>query len=107
MRFYEVVTLYWLTQINEIVLILLLGLVAVYRFVGSSDPPYLASLLNATFILVILFILNRAWVRHGREKVRQATNEEIEDILSNHLDDLRQRVRSVCEDYGIPFEEGS
>jgi len=105
-RFYEVVTLYWLTQINEIVIIVLFALVAAYRLLGPNDAAHVESLLNALLVLLVLFVLNRAWVRQARDKVRRATNEEIEDILLNHLDDLRQRVRAACQEYGIPFAEG-
>jgi hypothetical protein len=54
LRFYEVVTIYWLTQINEIVILFLAILLIVCRFVGPADLSYRTLLLNDCFALTLL-----------------------------------------------------
>ncbi len=104
-RFYEVVTIYWLTQMNELILLFLLLLAVAYRVIGPTNPEYRASLLDAVLIIVGALVANRVWVYLARNKVRQATDDEIDAIIEEHREDLGRRIRSVCEEYGIPFQE--
>ena len=102
-RFYEQVTPYWLTQVNEIVLILLTLLVAGCHVLGPPDPRYQAQLLPALLVIVGAFALNRLAVRATERGVREATEAEIEDILANHQTDLEAKLRGLTTKYGIPF----
>lgn len=106
-RFYEAVTLYWLTQINEIVIFILMLSVGFYRIYGPCDHSYISSLLNDFIILVICFLFNRLAVRWTRSQVRQATAEEIRAIHADHTltSDLDKRLRKLCADYNIPYNE--
>jgi len=104
-RFYEAATVYWMTQLNEIVIMLMLLLAAICRVVGPKEAAYVGSLLNCSLVLVFLFAVNRVWVWRAREKVRGATADEIEAILTNHSEDLQQRVRKLCQDHDIPLAE--
>jgi hypothetical protein len=106
-RFYEVITVYWLTQINEFVLLLLAVLVIFYRFKGPTDLNYRGILLNDAIVIFLCIVLNRIWIRFSREKVRRATEEEIRAIHDDPqlLQDLEQRLKQLCSSYSIPFGE--
>ena len=104
-RFYEVITLYWLTQLNELLILLMLIAAGVYQLAGPADPGYRTRLLRASLILVALLVANRAWIRSAREKTRSRTEDEILAIHENHLEDLQERLVKLCQDYHIPYEE--
>jgi hypothetical protein len=106
-RFYEDVTVYWLTQINEIILFSLFSLIFFYRITGPSDLEFYSRLLDDFIIVTISFLLNRLWVRSCLAKVRESTTEEIRAI---HADkdltaDLQNRLVKLCADYSIPYRE--
>jgi hypothetical protein len=105
-RFYEVVTVYWLTQINEIILLALLSLLIVYRFVGPAELGYRTRLLNDFLILVAAILVNRLWIRASLLKVRKATEDEIRAIHddSDLRDELKGQLSDVCKDYLIPCD---
>lgn len=105
LRFYEVVTIYWLTQINEIVLISAAVLVLYFRFAGPADLGYRTHLLDDSIAVCVLWILNRVWVWFSRNSVRNATEDEIRAIHAN-LElkaELEQRLIRLCKDYSIPY----
>ncbi len=103
-RFYERITIYWLTQVNEIVIALLIGLIGFYRFFGPPEPPqYYAQLLTVLLVLVLLFIINRLWMHTTREASRKITVEQLDQITANHLPELEQRLRTLCGKHQIPF----
>jgi hypothetical protein len=106
-RFYEVVTVYWLTQINEIVLLALSAVIIYYGFRGPVDLAYRTTLFNDMALFMVLFLLNRIWVRASRSKVRRATEDEIRAILdSDELrNDLERRLVRICQDYAVPYGE--
>jgi hypothetical protein len=104
-RFYEVITIYWLTQINEIVILGLTSLIIGCRYFGPTDLTYRSLLGKDLIAVVIVFILNRVWVRASLNKVRRATEEEILAILDTpELQiDLEQRLEQLCKYYSIPY----
>jgi hypothetical protein len=104
-RFYEVVTPYWLTQINETVLWLLAIMVSIYSFVGPDSVEYRMLLLKDAGILTVAFILNRFFKRIALNKVRRATEEEIRSIHEDKslLGELESRLKKLCSDYQIPY----
>jgi hypothetical protein len=104
-RFYERVTIYWMTQFNEITLAGLTAVVAVYAFVGQgarADPRHL---LNTLLVATGLFCFNRLLVRTSRAGVRRATATEIAEIHSSGdlMGDLERRLKTLCAEYKIPF----
>ena len=105
-RFYEVVTPYWLTQINEIVLMLLVVMIVICRFTVPSDLIYRTLLLSDLLVIIGAWLLNRIWVRASREKVRRATEDEIAAIHSDQglLQDLQAKLQDLCRDYSIPYD---
>ena len=108
-RFYEVVTVYWLTQINELTLLLLLASVGFYRFKSPAELTYRSMLLTDLLVLCGLFALNRMWARFSKAKVRRATEEEIRAIHDNAelLKALGERLVKLCSDYSIPYAKNS
>jgi hypothetical protein len=104
-RFYEVITVYWLTQINEIVLFMLGGVVAAYAFIGPADAAYRTLLLSDCGVLIVVFLINRLWTRHALAKVRRATEEEIRAIHADVtlLGELESRLKKLCVNYSIPY----
>lgn len=106
-RFYEVVTKYWYSQINEVILLVLGVVVVVYRFTGPAQIAYRTKLLNVCLILALAFLVNRLWRRHSLKNVRIATEDEIRAIHDNpELNtDLKNRLVKLCFDYGIPYNE--
>jgi hypothetical protein len=104
-RFYEAVTKYWITQINEILLFLLLLLTFMYwRVYNSFDLP-LNTIIVTNFVIVVLFLINRWFVRSTREAVRLATIDEIEDIHLSFLKELEQDLRRIHEEFNLRYED--
>ena len=104
-RFYEVITVYWLTQINEIVLFILGTVLTAYAFSGPADLGYRTLLLGDCGILILLFLVNRLWAGHALAKVRRATEEEIRAIHADGtlLAELESRLKNLCSNYSIPY----
>lgn len=102
-RFYERMTIYWMTQINEIIIALTFLVVLIIRSFAPVDLADRARLLDLTLALVLMFALNRVWVRTARSGVQAATNAEIEDLVAKHASDLDNRLRALCRRYSLPY----
>src|SRR6185312_14878484 len=81
-RLYERITVYWLTQVCELLLAVIFLSMALARVSGPTDAAYRDRLLNTALVVGILFVANRAWARNALDGVRRATLDEIQDILS-------------------------
>lgn len=99
-RFYEKITKYWITQINEI--FLFLSFIAIVILKNTLSIRYNVTF-NALVIISILFIINRIFVKATRISVRDATNDEIEDIHKNHLSELEEQIKSTCQKFGLRY----
>ncbi len=108
-RFYEVVTVYWLTQINEIVISVLAIGTMVFRFFGPADLQYRTVLLNDLIVMGVAWVVNRIWVQSSRGKVRRATEDEIRAIHEDEdlRADLERRLKQLCRNYSVPYETGA
>jgi hypothetical protein len=102
-RFYEKVTVYWLTQVNEILIVTLLPIGLCFAWFTPVDPQYQNRLWKTIIALIVAFVLNRIWAKSSRENVRLATEEEIKAIHSQYLVDLETALKEVCRDYGITY----
>jgi hypothetical protein len=103
-RFYEQVTPYWFSQVNELAVIaVVLGAAIFWMVGGSGDPAFLNRLLRVLFLAALAFALNRLWIRALRERLRRATADEIDEILARYRGDLEAAVRRVCAEYGFPY----
>lgn len=94
-RFYEAVTKYWITQLNELALILVFVALVTYYFVYRTHGLALDRIVLGTFALVALFGLNRFLITRTRAQVRRATTDEIEDIHSRFLPELRAELMAL------------
>jgi len=102
-RFYEAVTKYWITQINEIMLFLLLLLTCTYYFVYSSLALSLNTIVNINFIIATLFMINRYAVRRSKETVRLATTDEIEDIHNSFSNELEEELKKLHKKFNLKY----
>jgi hypothetical protein len=102
-RFYEAVTKYWITQINEIMLFLLLLLTFIYYFVYKDLAIPLNTIVNINFIIATVFMINRYAVRRSKETVRLATADEIEDIHNDFLSQLEKELIKLHEKYDLEY----
>jgi len=102
-RFYEAITKYWITQINEILLFFLLLLTFACYFVYSSLALSLNTIVNINFIIAILFLINRYFVRRSKETVRLATTDEIEDIHNNFSNELEEELKKLHERFELRY----
>lgn len=104
-RFYEAVTKYWITQINEIILFTLLLLIFVYYFVYLRLSIALNAIVIMNFIVAILFLTNRWAVRITKEEVWKKTLDEIEDIHRRFLNELEEELKKLHEKFGLNYGE--
>jgi hypothetical protein len=101
-RFYERVTIYWATQLNEIFLIVILLAVSVSVTVGDYPHPT-RTLATLYLLLLLLFLANRVILRFSLRSVSKATMDEIKEILDKpqNIHDLTATYQKLCLDHGI------
>ncbi len=102
-RFYEAVTKYWMTQINEILLLLLVAVTFAYFLVYMRCGLVASNLLVVCFVIDALFIVNRYAVRRSRESVRQATLDEVEDIHERYLVHLDRELGDLHKKFDLTY----
>jgi hypothetical protein len=99
-RFYETATMYWMTQILEMALVLVAVTVVIYALIGATPA---LSLLVVLVGVQALFVLNRWFRRQAVAAMRDATIEEIEEIHQQHAAALEERVRAAHEYLELPY----
>ena len=106
-RFYEVITKYWITQINEILVFLFFLLTFFYYFICSVKkiPISIAAIANTNFIIAIFFVINRLLIRYTSKSVRNTTRDEIEDIHDRYLNELKQELKKLHEKFNLKYNE--
>lgn len=102
-RFYENITKYWITQINEILLFILLILTFIYYFIYSNLALPLNTIVLLNFIIEALFIVNRFGVLQSRKKVRLATADEIEDIHDRFSSELEEELKKLHQKFNLEY----
>jgi hypothetical protein len=102
-RFYESVLKYWITQINELLMILFVVFVFIYIFIYRGLSLPLEPLFIAMFILVLVFIANRLAIQPIKKTIRQRTLSEIEEIHEKYLDVLEQELRKLCAKFSLAY----
>lgn len=102
-RFYECVQRYWMTQIVEMALLLLLFVTLLYGVVyiaTSLDPT---TLLWVLLFAIGLFVANR-WLRQRSVPgIKAATLEEIAEIHRDHQAALNDRVAETHAYLGLAY----
>lgn len=101
-RFYERITLYWITQLNEIFILLLIIITSAYVIFFSSSLT-LQSFAVLLLVLIGLGILNRWFIRITRKAVAQATLDEIEEIhaIADNIPKLQEQYKKLCDSHKI------
>lgn len=96
-RFYERVTWYWITQLNEVFILFFLIGTPVYVLAYSSNSISTSTLAAYMLALVGLGIINRWLIRLTKSATAQATQDEIDEILSKqeNIDALRERYKQL------------
>jgi len=100
LRFYEKVTKYWITQINEILLFFSFIVILILKYFGDLKSNIA---FNGLVIIIIFYLINRFFVKNTKIPVRTATNDEIEDIHKNHLSELEDELKNLCRKYGLSY----
>ena len=102
-RFYERVTWYWFTQINEILILVFLLIVPVYVIAYSGSSMTTSNLAVFMLVLVALGLMNRWFIRLTLKATAQATLDEIEEILTKqeNIQSLKERYIQLCSSYKI------
>lgn len=102
-RFYESVTKYWITQINEILIIAAFILNLFYFFVYQRIQLPTDTVAVWELVLPILFFLNRIAADRSRISVRRATLDEIEDIQRRYPDRLEELFRTLHSKFSLQW----
>jgi len=102
-RFYEIVTKYWITQMNEIMLFLLLLVNFAYFFVYTCLKIPLNPIVVMNFIVMVLFLLNRLAVKKTKISVWKATSDEIEEIHNSFMDELDEELRKLSKKFNLNY----
>jgi preprotein translocase subunit YajC len=102
-RFYERVTWYWVTQLNEIFILLFLVGTPLYVLAYPSNSMSTSGLAAFVLVLTALGLVNRWLVRLTRTATTQATVDEIEEILSKpeNIDHLKNRYKQLCDSHRL------
>lgn len=102
-RFYVRVTKYWITQITDVLLeVVLLSAAGYALYFAANDVPT-GRLLAFVLIVTLLLLLDWYGARSTLGGVREATEEEIEAIHGDpdRLAELEKRTRQLCADVGL------
>ncbi len=102
-RFYERVTWYWVTQLNEIFILLFLIGTPIYVLVYPGSGLSLNSFATFMLVLVVLGLINRWLIRLTRNATAQATIDEIDEILEKqeNIERLRESYKKLCVTYRL------
>ncbi len=99
-RFYERVTWYWITQLNEIFILVFLITTPVFVLFTSGANFNLHRFAIFMLILITLGLFNRWLVRRSLMATTEATQDEINEILAKpkNVKTLRQRFIKLCKE---------
>jgi hypothetical protein len=102
-RFYERVTWYWITQLNEIFILLFLIGTPIYVLAYSSGSLTTSSFAIFVLSLTTLGLVNRWFIRLTLNATAQATLDEIEEILAKpkNIQYLKESYTQLCNSYKI------
>jgi len=104
-RFYESITKYWITQINEIILFIFILLTFLYYLICdiseiTINPNFIV---YPIFFALLLFFINRLYILSVLKNVRERTVDEIEEIHTNYLNELEQKLKELHKKFEINY----
>jgi hypothetical protein len=105
-RFYEVITIYWFTQMNEFAFILAfltINILAIF----TKNSELLIKIPYYSLFLFVLLILNWFWKKSNNSKVENATIAQINEIHDNSelFNELEANFKKLCTNYNIPYND--
>jgi hypothetical protein len=102
-RFYEDITLYWATQLNDLFLIIFILFSGIYYLFNTTSIYRIGNPFNITTIIIyiafVLFLINRYLMNIIRNKVKTATSDQIKYIHNNFKKALEDQFRMLCKDF--------
>lgn len=100
-RFYERVTWYWISQLNEIFIIVLI--ISSLLYTAIQNNPSLQPNAISLLIMTGFGFMNRWFAGYFREKVKDATKDEIEEILSKqeNIERLKEQFIHLCNTHQL------
>lgn len=102
-RFYESSQKYWITQINEILMIFFITInFFIYIFNGFIGIS-LNNIIIVNFVFIFLFIINRYLVKKFRKETRFATRDEIREIHATRLSELETQLKLTHKAFQLPY----
>lgn len=102
-RFYESSQKYWITQINEIIMIFVI-IINFFIYIFNGFIGFLLSkIIIVNFIFIFLFIINRYLVKKFRKETRFATRDEIREIHATRLSELETQLKLTHNDFQLPY----
>lgn len=102
-RFYERVTWYWITQLNEIFTIILITGTLIY-FIISNNTGLSPNMISKAILSLLMFgVINRGFGGYFRKTVREATIDEIEEIHSKkgNIAQIKKRYIELCNSHKL------
>jgi len=99
-RFYETVLKYWITQINEMILLFAVASVVMLKILSDTPTDKLFVLLLA---IIGLFLVNRFLIYLSRNSLRKATEEEIQDIHRSFSVQLDKELEDLHKELGLKY----
>ncbi len=102
-RFYESVTKYWITQINEIILFFLLLMIFSYYSFFENSVLSLERIININYIIVVSFLVNRDAIRRSKKTIRKRTSDQIEDIHSTFRTELENELIKIHNKFDLIY----
>ncbi len=102
-RFYERVTWYWATQLNEIFILIFLLWSPIFLLLNQGNNSSVLKITVFILILLVVGILNRWLVRNSRQEVIQATSDEIEEILAKPMNvkKIKSQYVKLCKTHRL------
>jgi len=102
-RFYESSQKYWITQINEIIMIFFIFInFFLYIFSGFTGIS-LNKIILVNFLLIFFFIINRYLVKKFRKETKFATKDEIREIHKTRIFELETQLKLTHEAFTLPY----
>lgn len=102
-RFYESSQKYWITQINEIIMITFI-IINFFIYIFNGFIGFLLNkIIIVNYIFIFLFIINRYLVKKFRKETRFATRDEIREIHATKLNELETQLRLTHRAFHLPY----
>lgn len=101
-RFYEVVTKYWFTQLVEVTSLAVIAVTAVVGVIRQVEAaPIGAGYLWALGVPLAILLLNRVWIAGLRRQLEKATEAEVRDIGRCCSEEFDARLATFLTKHGI------